>query len=50
VDTTSIQVVLLYLSKFFLPAWAVIWKGNFFSKVYLFPWPASVFPGLWYII
>ena len=51
VDTTSIQVVLLYLSKFFLPAWAVIWKGNFFSsKVYLFPWPASVFPSLWYII
>lgn len=36
VDTTSIQVVLLYLSKFFLPTWAVIWKGNFFSLKVIF--------------
>jgi len=36
VDTTGIQVVLLYLSKFFPPTRAVIWKGIFFSLKFIF--------------
>ena len=36
VETTNIQVVLLYPSKFFLLTWMLIWKGNFFLTFIFF--------------